>query len=114
MRSESILKPSHSANMREFRPMPSMPKAMKHIEKDEAVFSGKKILKPSHSANMREFRPMPTTPKAMRHFEKNEERLLRSESNSQTVSLSQKTENHHPALVTLDASKADRPTRGAP
>ena len=66
--------------MREFRPMPTTPKAMKHFEKNESrFFESKKILKPSHSANMREFRPMPTTPKAMRHIEKNEERLLRSE-----------------------------------
>ena len=61
----------------------------------------KKILKPSHSANMREFRPMPTTSKAMRHFEKADKRGDRKApqtlSFSQTVSLPQKTENHHPS-----------------
>ena len=31
--SESILNPSHSMNMREFRPMPTTPRAMKHFEK---------------------------------------------------------------------------------
>ena len=66
--------------MREFRPMPTIPKAMRHVEKREGrFFRSEIILKPSHSANIREFRPMPTTPKTMKHFEKSENRLLRSE-----------------------------------
>ncbi len=63
--------------MRELRPMPTTPKAMRRFEKKERrLFEEEKILKPSHSANMREFRPMPTTPKAMRHIEKKASRLF--------------------------------------
>ena len=92
MRADSILKPSHSANVRELRPIPTTPKAMRHFEKNENLFlRAESILNPSHSANMRELRPMPTTPKAMRHFEKNENRLSRSEKHSQTVSLPPKS-----------------------
>ena len=46
MRAEKILKPSHSANMREFRPMPTTLKAMRHFE--NAGKRGGSILKVSH------------------------------------------------------------------
>ena len=94
--SRVLLKLSHSVNMREFRPMPTTPRAMRHFEQATKREIGR-LLKPSHflklshpsdrrarpvekdlsrvllklsySANMGEFRPMPTTPRVMRHFE---------------------------------------------
>ena len=68
---------------------------------------------------MREFRPMPTAPKAMRHIGQGDKRgikrplnlshFLKPSHSSQTVSHSQKTENHPPTLVTLKLSSAVRP-----
>ncbi len=64
LRSEKILKPSLSANMREFHPMPTMPKAMRHFEKADKRGERKasqtlSFLKPSHSRRKRRTAPCP-------------------------------------------------------
>ncbi len=73
--------------MREFRPMPTTPRAMRHFGHAEKMQIGR-ILKVSH--------------------------FLKPSDSSQTVSPSQKTENRHPTLATLKPSSAERPTREAP
>ena len=85
---ERILKPSHSANMREFRPMPTAPKAMRHIGQP-ATKGGSRGLSMCLIFSNRLTRLRPSRD-------------------------SQKTENHPPTLVTLNRYQAPRaPTRKA-
>ena len=87
LRSEKSLKPSHSANMREFRPMPTTPTAMRHIGEAAKKGDAGRPLKPSH--------------------------FLKSSHSSQTVSRPQKTESGHPTLVTpADIYSLSRRGRG--
>ena len=99
MGAKRILKPSHSANMREFRPMPTTPRAMRHIgqaakkgdRKDSQTVSFSQIVSlvsdrltfaeygesssyPRHSQGIK--RRAPDTQSAMRHFEKKRGRFL--------------------------------------
>ena len=73
LRSEKSLKPSHSANMREFRPMPTTPTAMRHFGQadkkgepeglsNRLIFSNRLTrLKPSHVPRKRRVGTLPSS-----------------------------------------------------
>ena len=55
---EEILKPSHPANLHEFRPMPTTPRAMRHFENEEGRFLGRR--RDSQTVSSREHARVPS------------------------------------------------------